>query len=99
MTRVAVIDIGTNSTRLLVAEVGPGGVTPLFTGLKTTRLGQGIEGGMLMPEAVSRTVEAVRDMQSRAAEMSAALVAAAATSAVRDAANRDWFTAEVYRET
>ncbi|MFZ5634657.1 MAG: Ppx/GppA family phosphatase [Bacillota bacterium] len=97
---MAVIDIGTNSTRLLVAEVaGPGGVAPLFTDLKTTRLGQGIEGKMLLPEAVSRTVEAVKDMQARAKEMSASLVVAAATSAVRDAANKDWFIAEVYRKT
>lgn len=100
MTRVAVIDIGTNSTRLLVAGVdGQGRVTPLHTDLKTTRLGQGIGSGMLQPGAVSRTLEAVLDMQSQAGEKQAQIVVAAATSAVRDAGNRDWFLEEVYRST
>lgn len=100
MKRVAVIDIGTNSTRLLVAGVtGRGEVVPLHSDLKTTRLGQGIGGRMLLPEAVSRTVGAIMDMQSQAREKSASLVVAAATSAVRDAGNRDWFLEEVYRKT
>lgn len=100
MTRVAVIDIGTNSTRLLVADVQePFSIVPLYADLRTTRLGQGIEGGMLLPGAVSRTVEAIADMQAQAMEKSASLVVAAATSAVRDAANRDWFLDEVFRKT
>lgn len=100
MERVAVIDIGTNSTRLLVAGVtAEGEVVPLHADLKTTRLGQGIGGGMLLPEAVSRTVDAIADMQSQAREKSASLVVAAATSAVRDAGNREWFLDQVYRKT
>lgn len=100
MSVVAVIDIGTNSTRLLVARVsGEGGVEPLYTDLKTTRLGQGIQGGVLMPEAVDRTLEAVVDMQARAGEWSSPPPVVVATSAVRDAANRDWFIGEVRRRT
>lgn len=100
MKKVAVIDIGTNSTRLLVAGVtDQGEVIPLCTDLKTTRLGQGIEGKMLLPEAAARTVGAIAGMQARAGEYAASQIVAAATSAVRDAANRDWFLEEVYRNT
>jgi len=100
MTRVAVIDIGTNSTRLLVAEVDPTGrVDPLCTDLSTTRLGQGIEGGVLLPGAVDRTVRAIESMLALARERSASITLAAATSAVRDAANRDWFLEEVWGRT
>ncbi|MCL6610467.1 MAG: Ppx/GppA family phosphatase [Peptococcaceae bacterium] len=100
MKRVAVIDIGTNSTRLLVADVdGAGRVEPLHADLKTTRLGQGIEGRFLLPEAVSRTVEAISDMQRQARERSASRLVAAATSAVRDADNRDRFLDLVFRKT
>ncbi len=101
MTRVAVIDIGTNSTRLLVADVnGRGEVAPLHTDLRTTRLGQGVGGGgALNPEAVFRTVKAIFDMQDQAREKSVSLFVAAATSAVRDAANREWFLDEVRRKT
>ncbi|MHB8158249.1 MAG: Ppx/GppA phosphatase family protein [Desulfocucumaceae bacterium] len=96
---IAVIDIGTNSTRLLVAEVSPEGkIIPLLTDLNITRLGEGIKGGLLLPGPVSRTVEAIRDMQARAAKMSVSSFLATATSAVRDAANREWFLEEVYRK-
>ncbi|MFZ5650573.1 MAG: Ppx/GppA family phosphatase [Bacillota bacterium] len=97
---MAVIDIGTNSTRLLVADVSVSGrVDPVYTELKTTRLGHGIEGGVLLPGAVSRTVGAVAEMKEKAAGMSASVIVAAATSAVRDAANRDWFVEDVLRQT
>lgn len=100
MIRVAVIDIGTNSTRLLVADVQePGIIVPVYTDLKTTRLGQGVGGKLLLPEAVSRAVEAITDMRAQAMGQSASVVVAAATSAVRDALNRDWFLDEVYHKT
>ncbi|MFZ5646246.1 MAG: Ppx/GppA family phosphatase [Bacillota bacterium] len=100
MTRVAVIDIGTNSTRLLVADVsGSGKVDPVYTCLKTTRLGEGIENGVLLPGPVSRTVGAIAEMKEKGLYMSASVIVAAATSAVRDAANRDRFVEEVLRET
>ncbi len=100
LTRVAVIDIGTNSTRLLVADVdGRGRIAPLHFDLRTTRLGQGIAGRLLIARAVDRTVEAVADMLAQAREKSAGLFVVAATSAVRDAENRDWFLDRVFRLT
>lgn len=100
MFRAGIIDVGTNSTRLLVADVTDDGkITPLFTDLKTTRLGEGIEGGVLLPGAVSRTVEAVREMKEKALGHSASAVVATGTSAVRDASNNHIFLAEVFRQT
>lgn len=100
MARVAVIDIGTNSARLLVADVAASGsIDPVYTDLKITRLGEGIEGGVLLPGPVSRTLEAVIEMKEKAARLSSAVMVAAATSAVRDAANRGWFVEEIFRET
>jgi exopolyphosphatase/guanosine-5'-triphosphate,3'-diphosphate pyrophosphatase len=94
--RVASIDIGTNSTRLLVAEAGePGG--PLVTVerlMRITRLGQGVDGsGGLAAEAVDRTVAVLaeyREVMDRLG-VPAGRVRATATSAARDASNREAF--------
>jgi len=93
MTRAAAIDIGTNSTRLLVADVAGGRVNVVKTGLLTTRLGQGINCGCLLPGAMARTADAVAGFFEEAFRMGVSRVAAAATSAVRDASNRDEFLA------
>lgn len=97
---MGIIDVGTNSTRLLVADVSEDGmVTPLYTDLETTRLGEGIREGVLLPGPVARTVEALRSMKERALEYSTPVVVAVGTSAVRDAANSDFFLGEVFRQT
>ena len=83
-----------------MADVSEDGkVTPLYTDLKTTRLGEGIQGGILLPGPVARTVEAMRYMKERALEYSTPVVLAAGTSAVRDAANSEFFLGEVFRQT
>lgn len=89
--RVAVIDVGTNSVRLLVADVKEGKVVPLHTNLITTRLGQGIENKYLLPGAMERTLRAVEQFMMQARELKPVGVLAAATSAVRDAKNRNEF--------
>lgn len=86
--RVASIDIGTNSTRLLVAEYTGGRLNRIETGLVTTRLGKGMAGGMLLPETMLSTAGAVDLFYQKARKLGAEAVVAAATSAVRDAANR-----------
>ncbi|TYO96952.1 Ppx/GppA phosphatase family protein [Desulfallas thermosapovorans] len=89
---VAAIDVGTNSTRLLVAEVSREGILrPVLTDLATTRLGQGIQGGRLLQVAMDRTLAAIVDFVVRAERAGAGKIVLAATSAVRDAANRDQF--------
>ena len=93
--RVAAIDLGTNSTRLLVAERDAGG--PLRTierRMQITRLGQGVDrAGALAPEAVQRTVDVLKGYRQVMDELAvpAGRVRMSATSACRDAANRDEF--------
>lgn len=99
MNRIAAIDIGTNSTRLLVVESCGGGLKVLETGLSTTRLGEGMGGGVLLPGAMERTMEAINSFYQIAQRLGAERVVAAATSAVRDASNRDEFLDGVRRKT
>ncbi|MEW5761856.1 MAG: Ppx/GppA phosphatase family protein [Bacillota bacterium] len=90
--RTAVIDIGTNSTRLLVADVDAAGrLAVVKTALATTRLGEGMAGGALTPAGMRRTVEAIGTFRAAAEALEAGKVVAVATSAVREAANRAVF--------
>jgi exopolyphosphatase/guanosine-5'-triphosphate,3'-diphosphate pyrophosphatase len=95
--RAAAIDIGTNSTRLLIGELdGPGGeLVTLDRRMTITRLGQGVDANrQLAPEAIERTVAALREYRTAidaAGDVTA--VRATATSASRDATNRDDFFA------
>jgi exopolyphosphatase / guanosine-5'-triphosphate,3'-diphosphate pyrophosphatase len=93
--RVAAFDVGTNTTRLLVAEGGhaaDGVPRELDRRLVFTRLGQGVDAsGRLRPEAIARTVGALRELHGVATGLGAERFRVGATSAVRDAANRDAF--------
>ncbi len=98
--RIAVIDIGTNSTRLLIAEVNSlKEVKPLHTGLVTTRLGKGIGTAKLMPSAISGTVAVIEDFLKKIPDWQAEKVVIAATSAVRNAVNREDFLRAVSEKT
>ena len=87
--RRAAIDIGTNSTRLLVAD--PDGTT-IERLMRITRLGQAVDSsGTLAPEAVERTLEVLREYRRVMDGLDVARVRMTATSAARDADNRDDF--------
>jgi exopolyphosphatase/guanosine-5'-triphosphate,3'-diphosphate pyrophosphatase len=94
--RVGVVDIGSNSTRLLVAEVQDGNIRELERRSEVTRLGQDVDAtGALAPEAQER-VFAVLDAYREAIEAHRCEVTTAVlTSAVRDASNGAEFTAQV----
>ncbi len=96
--RVAAVDCGTNSTRLLVAEAGAdAGLVQLDRQMRITRLGQGVDRtGRLDPEAFGRTVDVLRDYQRVIEDLGATSVRITATSAARDAANRDEFFAAAH---
>ena len=95
--RVAVVDIGTNSTRLLVADVSADGdVAELERQSTVTRLGQGVDAsGALAPEAVQRVFSTLERYRQMIDEHGASETMAVLTSAVRDASNGAEFTARV----
>ena len=87
---LAAIDCGTNSTRLLVARGSGAGKEVLARVNTITRLGQGVDrSGRLDPDAIARTVEVLRRYRAIIDEHGASRVRITATSAARDAANRD----------
>jgi exopolyphosphatase/guanosine-5'-triphosphate,3'-diphosphate pyrophosphatase len=86
--RRAVIDVGTNSVKLLVAEVADRAVTPLLEESQQTRLGRGFyETHRLQPEAIRQTAESVAKLARRAEEWQPVPFRVIATSAARDALN------------
>lgn len=93
MTVAAGIDCGTNSIRLLVAEVDDdGGLTDLTREMQVVRLGQGVDAtGTLAPEAIERTRVALAGYRATLDRLGATTVRMVATSATRDARNRDAF--------
>jgi exopolyphosphatase / guanosine-5'-triphosphate,3'-diphosphate pyrophosphatase len=94
--RVAVIDVGTNSTRLLVADVADGRVSPVERRSTVTRLGRGVDlSGRLATEAIEDVCTAIGDYVGLVQELGAETVDAIATSAVRDADNGSAFVAEL----
>lgn len=99
MRRVGAIDIGTNSTRLLVAEEAGGHLKLVATDLAITRLGEGVGNGALLPPAMERTAVVVDSFFQKARLLGAEPVVAVATSAVRDAANRADFLKLVRERT
>lgn len=88
---VAAVDCGTNSTRLLVARLGDGGRLETLERLMTiTRLGQGVgASGRLDPAAIERTLDVLRRYREVMDVHGVTAVRATATSAARDASNRD----------
>jgi exopolyphosphatase / guanosine-5'-triphosphate,3'-diphosphate pyrophosphatase len=94
--RVAVIDVGTNSARLLVADVAGDKVRPIERRSTVTRLGRGVDlSGRLSAEAIEDACEAIGGYVAAIEELGAETVDVIATSAVRDAANGSAFVAEL----
>src|SRR5450759_5205825 len=94
MTRVAGIDCGTNSIRLLGADVDPatGALADVERTMEVVRLGQGVDRtGRLAPEALERALAATRRYAARCAELGVEAIRFVATSATRDAENRREF--------
>jgi exopolyphosphatase/guanosine-5'-triphosphate,3'-diphosphate pyrophosphatase len=99
--RVGAVDIGTNSVRLLVADVVGAGrdaeLVPLDRRMRITRLGQGVDRARaLAPDAIGRTVDVLREYRKVLDDLGVTSVRATATSAARDASNRDDFFADAH---
>jgi exopolyphosphatase / guanosine-5'-triphosphate,3'-diphosphate pyrophosphatase len=98
--RVAAIDCGTNSLRLLIADVDPGAgrLEDLARRMEIVRLGQGVDAtGRLAPDALARTFRVLENYAGAIQRASATLVRMVATSATRDAANAGEFVAGVIK--
>ena len=96
--RVGAIDMGTNSTRLLVADVEGGRLVEVERLLQITRLGEDVDrGGVLVLQAMARVYETLAAFREVAVAHGVTRVLATATSAVRDAANGRDFLAEIER--
>lgn len=92
--RIAVVDLGTNSTRLLVADVEDGAVVEVERRTNVTRLGQGVDAtNRLADDAIARVFEVLGGYREVIDRRQAAETVAVATSAVRDAVNGEEFRA------
>src|ERR671936_2227912 len=94
--RVGVVDLGTNSTRLLVADVADGRVEEVARRLTITRLGEGVdERRKLLPLPIARVRNCLADYRRELEQLGATRTLAIATSAVRDAENGEAFLGEI----
>jgi exopolyphosphatase/guanosine-5'-triphosphate,3'-diphosphate pyrophosphatase len=94
--RVGAVDLGSNSTRLLIADVTPDGVTELHRESIVTRLGQGVDTtGELAQDAIDRVRAVLDRYRAQLDEHGVTRTFAVLTSAVRDARNGEAFSAEV----
>lgn len=96
MAQIAVVDIGSNSTRLLIAEVAGGSVAALVRRSHVTRLGEGVDAsGRLSQGAMERVFGVLSEYRAAIDRLGVERVCAIATSAVRDSGNGDRFRREL----
>ena len=92
MSRVAAIDCGTNSIRLLIADVSGSNLREIYRGMEIVRLGQGVDKNKSFnPDAIDRTLRATELFASEIRKRGVEAIRFCATSATRDASNRDLF--------
>lgn len=99
--RMAAIDVGSNSVRLMIAEIGDNNaIEPIKKELVTTRIYEGLaRTGKLSTVAVDRTLAAINILKDKARQAGAASLYCFATAALREAKNRDDFLARAFKET
>src|SRR5438093_4585980 len=94
--RVGVVDLGTNSTRLLVTDVEDARVDEVVRRLEITRLGEGVdERRKLLPLPIARVRNVLADYRRELEELGAERTLAVGTSAIRDAENGEAFLGEI----
>jgi exopolyphosphatase/guanosine-5'-triphosphate,3'-diphosphate pyrophosphatase len=96
MSRVAAVDLGTNSTRLLVADIEDGRISDVERETRITRLGEGVdERRRLLPVPIARVRNVLSDFRRTLESLGAERTLAVATSAMRDAENGEAFLGEI----
>ena len=97
---LAGIDIGTNTLRMLIVDTGPGYFRELASDRRITRLGQDLDRyGVLAPEAIERSLEALAAFQKSILQQGARHISAIGTSALRRTKNASVFIDEVHKQT
>jgi exopolyphosphatase/guanosine-5'-triphosphate,3'-diphosphate pyrophosphatase len=100
MPRKAVIDIGTNSVKLLIADVDDSGVCPILEKSLQTRLGHGLyDSGRLHTDSIKATVEAINEFFTTTGRFDLAGIGIMATSAMREAENAGELLDKIHKET
>jgi exopolyphosphatase/guanosine-5'-triphosphate,3'-diphosphate pyrophosphatase len=98
--RLASIDIGTNSTRLLIADYQENKFIPLQRKMKITRLGEGLEGkGIILDSSAERTLGAVIEYRDLIESYNVEDYRAVGTCALRKSSNSDWFVSYIYKNS
>ena len=98
--KVAIIDLGTNTCNLLIAEYEGQNCRIIHQSKEIVKLGKkGIDKNILTDDALERTIRAFQEHQKKMSKHDTKEVIAIATSAIRDALNRDWFQQELERQT
>lgn len=96
--KLASIDIGTNSTRLLITDYQNNKFIPLERKMKITRLGKNLDvNNMILDGSASKTVEVLSDYQRLIGDYDVKKFRVVGTSAIREASNSDWFISYVYK--
>lgn len=97
---IAIIDLGTNTCNLLIASCQERNYQILYQGKEVVKLGKnGIDKNMLMADGLERAVQAIQKHQERIANFDVAEILVLATSAVREAGNKEWFREELEQQT
>ena len=98
--RIAIIDLGTNTCNLLIAEYQDKTYQILYQGKEVVKLGRnGIDKNRLTEDGLERAIHAIQKHQERIAKLDVFEVIVLATSAIRQAKNRDWFQEELEKST
>lgn len=95
MRKVGVIDIGTNSMRMLISQIEENSIIKSYKTIQTTRLGQGINEGKITPSAMERNLKALKLFKEQAEEEKIEEILVFGTSALRDASNSKDFIQRV----
>lgn len=97
---IAVIDLGTNTCNLLVARYGDKDFQILYQGKEAVKLGKkGIHKNLLTEEGLERAVQAIQQHQQRISTYKVSEIIVIATSAIREATNKEWFQQQVREKT
>ena len=99
-TRIAIIDLGTNTCNLLIAEYRHSDYQIIYQGKEVVKLGKtGIAKNRLTEDGLERAILSIQKHQRRIAEIGSIETLAFATSAIREATNREWFQDEIKKNT